>query len=110
MAPGQAWPARTSQAPREQPRAGARRLMSENIRLLCCDARELHPHLEGESVALVAADPPWQYSDGSRSQLRGLASSHYDALSDREIANILAEFYFQCQDDSYMVLWCTFPK
>jgi N6-adenosine-specific RNA methylase IME4 len=65
-------------------------------------------------ATLVMADPPWVYSDGTRGQSkrrqRGLASGQYDGLGMESIWGHLKQAHQVAALDSYLQVWCTFPK
>ncbi len=80
------------------------------IDLRCQDVAAMLESLPSESAALIHADPPWSYSDGSKSVLRGLAGTKYDGLSEAAIAEHLVAAYRVAAADSYLMMWATFPK
>lgn len=65
---------------------------------------------EGRSFDMVYLDPPWLYRGGKNNTQRGLAGFHYSGLPEWRIAYAVACASALAKPDSYMVLWCTFPK
>jgi N6-adenosine-specific RNA methylase IME4 len=64
--------------------------------------------LDGPTLGagLVHADPPWSYR---RSQ-NGSADSHYDGLPEADIADHVRRSAAHAAPDTYLLLWCTWPK
>jgi hypothetical protein len=59
-------------------------------------------------AALLHFDPPWQYFTGTSGH--GAAGKHYQQSPEAEIAALLARAYRVGAADSYLAVWCTFPK
>ena len=59
-------------------------------------------------AALLHFDPPWQYFTGTTGH--GAAGKHYKQSPEAEIAALLASAYRVGAPDSYLAVWCTFPK
>lgn len=78
------------------------------LELLCCDVAEMMEGVEG--ARLVHADPPWSYSNSSRSNDFRSAAAHFDGLSELVIGAHLSQAYSCAAASAYMVVWCTFPK
>lgn len=71
-------------------------------------ARDLILATSPESVAMVHADPPWEYRCGT--SLRGAAQDHYDGMTILEIAADIEAAYSVAAKSAYLFVWCTFPK
>lgn len=80
-----------------------------DIDLRCCSACDLLGGLPDGGVDFVHLDPPWQY-DNYRDPVHGAASGHYDVLSGAAIAQHIRIAYQKAREDSYCLVWCTFPK
>lgn len=77
----------------------------DGIDLRCCSVDDLFP--EVRNARLVFCDPPWSYSnngDKTRS-----ANSHYPCLPMRQIVEHVRKSYECAAEDSYLILWATFP-
>jgi hypothetical protein len=74
------------------------------IDLRCCDVADLVRDVRG--AALVHADPNWQYDN---QRLNGTAEKHYDVSAIGGIARLVNAAYDCALDDSYLLLWCTYP-
>ena len=57
--------------------------------------------------SVCLADPPWNYRDSAKAGNRG-AESHYDVMSDEDIANLNVESIMA--EDAVLFLWATKPK
>jgi N6-adenosine-specific RNA methylase IME4 len=84
--------------------------MGAEVDLRCQDVRAMIASLPDGCAALVLADPNWLYTGGTADPHRGLAGHHYQGSTEAEIATILASTYRLAQSDSYLAVWCTFPK
>lgn len=76
------------------------------IRLLNCAAADLLAAEKGPA-ALVHADPPWSYSQGSGWQ--GCAQDQYSGLPMEAIARDLDAAWALAADNCYLMMWATFP-
>mgnify|MGYP003116171662 CR=1 FL=1 len=79
--------------------------LPEGIDLRCCSVEDLFCGVRG--ARLIFCDPPWSYSnngDKTRS-----ASSHYPCLPMAKIVEHVRSSYECGADDSYLILWATFP-
>lgn len=80
-----------------------------SIDLRCADIGAVIKTVAPESVALVVADPPWDYQNWTDAK-QGAAAHYYDGLSMYHIAAHLAHTYDLAMPNAYMAVWCTFPK
>lgn len=78
------------------------------IDLRCQDVTAMLAGLPDGSAALLHFDPPWQYFTGATGH--GAAGKHYQQSPEAEIAALLASAYRVGAADSYLAVWCTFPK
>jgi len=88
------------------------------IDLRCADALAVVDSLPDGSVAFVHTDPPWIYAGGgppmglrrNRPNINGVARAYYSGLDEPTIAAHLIAAYRVAASDSYLAVWCTFPK
>lgn len=85
----------------------------DGIDLRCCDVATLLGEVRG--AKLVVADPPWQYDNaGTRGNdnagTRGNAEDQYDLLRIEDIVEHVDAAWDSAAPDSYLALWCTWPK
>lgn len=84
--------------------------VNDDIQLLNMSAVELIGRLidkEGFGcIDFVHLDPPWSYENNG---VRGNAEDQYDGLPMREIAVTFDNTYHLAKDDTYALVWCTFP-
>jgi hypothetical protein len=78
------------------------------IDLRCQDVTAMLAGLPDGCAALMHFDPPWQYFTGTTGH--GAAGKHYQQSPEAEIARTLASTYRVGAADSYLAVWCTFPK
>lgn len=78
------------------------------IDLQCADVLTMLASLPDGAAALVMADPPWAYDNGTGVQ--GGAQDQYSGLPCETIAQHLAAAYRVAAPDTYLAVWCTFPK
>lgn len=78
-----------------------------SIDLRRCGASELLSSLSNESVDGVVADPPWSYARASNN---GGVAAEYGTAGDSWIAELLSDCYRVAREDSYLAVWCTWPK
>ena len=76
------------------------------VDLRCCSVLDLMGQTAEESVDLVHADPPWVYDN---QRLHGTAEGHYDLQGIEAIARDVDAAYSLAKQDSYLLLWCTWP-
>lgn len=73
------------------------------------DVQALVSGLPDASCDLVHADPPWPYANFT-STVHGAAAGHYDTLTMEDIAAHVRQAYRVTADNTYCLVWCTFPK
>jgi len=75
------------------------------IDLRCCGVADVLAETRG--AALVHADPPWSYDNEG---CQGTAADSYDTITMSEIVAHIDSAFDSAERDSYLLLWCTFPK
>lgn len=78
--------------------------MDMDIDLRCQDVESMIASLPDGAADFVAADPPWEYSRDNK------VMAHYDGVAGEIIAGVLASTHRIAAPDSYLAVWCTFPK
>jgi N6-adenosine-specific RNA methylase IME4 len=73
------------------------------------DVSDMLASLPDGCAPLVHADPPWDYENWSDTK-NGAARAYYDGLTMEEIAAHMNVAYRIAAPDSYLVVWCTWPK
>jgi ParB-like chromosome segregation protein Spo0J len=74
------------------------------IDLRLADVTEIVHEVRG--AGLVHADPAWRYGN---QRLNGTTDRHYPTHDAATVAAVLDAAYDAAVDDSYMLVWCTFP-
>ena len=65
----------------------------------------LKVNLDSKKYQIIYADPPWKYSDRSKSHGGG-AESHYPVMAEDDICAIP----IPSEDNSVLLLWATYPQ
>lgn len=81
--------------------------MSPRFHVLPMTSAALIDSFGPEGASLVHADPPWSYRN---SGARGVAANKYEQVTEDTVAHDLMEAHRIAKADSYLHLWCTFPK
>lgn len=76
------------------------------VDLRCADVRDVLASLVPGSVGLTHADPPWSYRNEG---VNGAADGHYQTGSVSGIVATLDAAFDAAADDTYLLLWATFP-
>ncbi|HYD02651.1 MAG TPA: DNA methyltransferase [Phycisphaerales bacterium] len=74
------------------------------IDLRCGDIEQALRGLTG--AALVIADPPWPYKNRGN---RGASAKQYGELRMHEIGEHVRQAHIAALDDTYLLVWCTWP-